>query len=108
MRSCFSKDSKLTIIDEIKTIVKIIDEVPLGDVFNYLIPNSYNTYMIDTKYNVPLIEINFDGWFETSVRLWPKSKKARSKFILLERTPPRTPSVSSFSSIDDSGNDTVF
>ena len=75
MRSCFSKDSKLTIIDEIKTIVKKIDEVLLGDVFNYLSPSGYNTYMIDTKYNVPLIEINFDGWFETSVRLWLNLKR---------------------------------
>ena len=94
MGSCFSKDSK----------VKIIDDIPLGGDFNYLRPNGYITYTIDTKYNVLLIEINFDGWFETSVRLWPKSKKARSKFLLLERIPSPTPSVSSFTSIVD----TVF
>ena len=99
MGSCFSKDSK----------IKIIDQIPLGDDFNYLRPKAYINYTLDTKYNFPLIEINFDGWFETSVRLWPESKNARSKFILLERTPPPTLSVFSFSSIiDDSGSILFF
>ena len=99
MGSCFSKDSK----------IKIIDQIPLGDDFNYLRPKGYINYMVDTKYNLPLIEINFDGWFETSVRLWPESKNARSKFILLERTPPPSLSVFSISSIiDDSGSILFF
>ena len=40
--------------------------------------------------------------------LWSKSKVARSRFVLLERKPPSTPSFSSFSSIVDSGVDTAF
>ena len=39
-----------------------------------------------------------------SIRLWPKSKKIRSHFLLLQRTPPVSPQVSS----ESGHNDTIF
>ena len=81
---------------------------PVGKEFDYLRPEGIITYTIDPKNNVPLNEINFEGWLDTSVRLWSKSKVARSRFVLLERKPPSTPSFSLFSSIVDSGVDTAF
>ena len=98
MGSCFLNTSK----------VKIIDSTPVGKEFDYLRHEGFVTYAIDPKYNTPLKEINFDGLFETIVQLGPESKAARSRFLLLERTPPPTPSISSFSSIVDSGVDMVF
>ena len=46
-----------------------------------------------------MIQIIFDGWFETSVCLWPKDDAASRKDT------PISPSESFFS---DSGIDTVF
>ena len=57
------------------------------------------------KANILLIEINSKGWFENSVCLWPKNDRMRENFILLERTPAPSPSISFLS---DSGIDTVF
>lgn len=88
--------------------VKIIDSTPVGKEFDYFRHKGFVTYTIDPKYNIPLKEINFDGLLETSVQLGPESKAARSRFLLLERTPPPTPSISSFSSIVDSRVYTVF
>ena len=58
-------------------------------------------------YDVPFSELNFDGWFETSVRLWPGNKKARSIFLVLGRTPPISPDIS-FLSFEIGIADTVF
>ena len=88
--------------------VKIIDSTPVGQEFDYFRHKGFVTYTIDPKYNIPLKEINFDGLLETSIQLGPESKAARSRFLLLERTPPPTPSISSFSSIVDSRVYTVF
>ena len=55
-----------------KPKINIIDEAPEGKNFDYLRPKGTITYTIDRTYNVPLIQFNFDGWFESSVRLWPK------------------------------------
>lgn len=88
--------------------VKIIDSTPVGKEFDYFRHKGFVTYTIDPKYNIPLKEINFDGLLETSIQLGPESKAARSRFLLLERTPPPTPSISSFSSIVDSRVYTVF
>ena len=52
-----------------------------------------------------MIQIIFDGWSEIIVRLWPKDNTARENFLLLERTPPISPSDTFFS---DSGIDTAF
>ena len=55
-----------------KPKINIIDETPEGKNFDYLRPKGTITYTIDRTYNVPLIQFNFDGWFESSVRFWPK------------------------------------
>ena len=86
--------------------IKIIDKTPEGENFDYLRPKGTITYTIDKTYNIPLIELYFDGWFESGVHLWPKNNKMRSNFLLLERAPPPSPSISSFSS--EIEIDTVF
>ena len=86
MGSCFLNTSK----------VKIIDSTPVGKEFDYLRHEGFVTYTIDPKYNISLKEINFDGLLETSVQLGPESKAARSRFLLLERTPPPTTSIFRF------------
>ena len=85
--------------------IKIFDLTPPGEKFNYLRPEGVINLTIDRKYNLPLIEIQFEGWFVNSGRLWPKDNKARENFLLLERIPPPT---SSLSSTSDSEIDTVF
>ena len=88
-----------------KPNIKIFDLTPPGDDFNYLRPEGTITLSIDRKYQVPLIDISFDGCYENSVRLWTKHTEQREHFLLLERTPLPSPSISSLS---DSGIDTVF
>ena len=63
------------------------------------------TLSVDRKYPVPLIDIRFDGWYENSVRLWPKHTEQTEHFLLLQRIPPASRSISSLS---DSGIDTGF
>ena len=41
--------------------IEIIDETPKGGKFDYLRPKGTITYSINSTYNIPLIEINFDG-----------------------------------------------
>ena len=55
-----------------KPNIKVFDLTPPGDDFNYLRPEGTITLSIDRKYQVSLIDIRFDGWYENSVRLWPK------------------------------------
>ena len=97
MGCCFSYDEPR---------IEIIDETPEGKDFDYLRPKGTITYSIDSTYNIPLIEINFDGWFESCVGLWPKNNTMRSNFLLLEKTPTLSPRISFSSS--DAGVDTVF
>ena len=85
--------------------IKIFDQIPAGKLFNYLRPEGTIIFSIDRKYNVPLIDIQFDGWYENSACLWTKHNRQRENFLVLERTPLSTPSISSLS---DSGVDTVF
>ena len=80
--------------------------MPEGENFDCLRPKGTITYTIDRTYNIPLTELYFDGWFESSVRLWLKNNKMSSNFLLLERIPPLSPSISSF--LSESGIDTVF
>ena len=87
--------------------IRICDCTPTGDDFEYLRAKGTTTLSIDRKYNIPIVDISFDNWLENSVRLLPKHTEQREQFLLLQRTPLQTPSVSSLSS-DDSGADTVF
>ena len=86
--------------------IKIIDETPLGEQLEYLRPEGTITYTIDRMYDVPEIEINLNGWYKSSVPLWPKYPRMRSNFLRIKRTPLPLPSVSSV--LYDSGHDTVF
>ena len=52
--------------------IEIIDETPEGKDFDYLKPKGTIIYSIDSTYNIPLIQINFDGRFESCVHLLPK------------------------------------
>ena len=79
-----------------KAKIKIIDEIPKGREFDYLRSEGKITY-----------SIAFDGWYVNSVRLRPKSKKVRSHFLMLERTPPVSPQIS-FTFDESSICDTVF
>ena len=56
---------------------------------NYLRPEGTIRFSVDRKYNVPVVDIQFDGWFENSIRLWLKDTRQRDSFWLLERTPFR-------------------
>ena len=84
--------------------IKIIEYNPPGEQFDYLRQNGTIKFSIDKKYNIPIAEIKFNGWYENSVRLWLHHYKQREYFLLLERTPLQTPSLSS----DDSGYNTVY
>ena len=70
-------------------------------------PEGTITYSIDTTYDVPRVDIAFDGWYVNSDCLWPKSKKIRLHFLMLERTPSVSPQIS-FSSDESGICDTVF
>ena len=58
---------------------------------------------MDSIYDVPKINILFDDWYSNSVRLWPKTDKARKQFLRTERTPPCSPPTDS-----DSGSDNII
>ena len=97
MGGCFSSESN----------VEIIDEIPEGKQYDFLRPGGTSAYRINQMYDIPEIEINFDGWHKSSIRLWLISDTFRSKFLKFHRTPLPSPTYSSSSS-DDSGFHTVF
>ena len=94
MGSCFSYNEPR---------IKIIDKTPSGENFDHLRPKRTFAYTTDRTYDIPLIEVQFGGWFESSVRLWPKNNNMRKNFLLSP-----SPSISSFSLSSDSGIHTVF
>ena len=98
MGSCFSFN---------RPDIEIIDETPMGKQFDYLRPEGTITHTVNRMYDVPEIEINFDGLYKASVRLWPKSNKMRSNVLNLQRAPLSSPTFS-ISSSNDSYIDTVF
>ena len=71
-----------------KLNIEIFDLTPPGDEFNYLRPEGTVTLGIKRKYQVPIINIIFDGWYENSVCLWAKHNAQRKHFSLLQRTLP--------------------
>ena len=47
-------------------------------------------------------DVLFDDWYRNSIRLWPKTEKARKHFLRIERTlinPPPNSSGSEYSNI---------
>ena len=79
--------------------IKIYDCLPPVD-FSKL--DGTITLSIDKECNVPVFDLKFDGWYEKSVRIWPKHSEHSEYFLLPDRC-PLTPSMS-FSD----GIDTVF
>lgn len=51
--------------------IKFFDQTPPGENYSYLRPEGTLTFCLDGKYNVPVFGIQFDGWFENTVFLWP-------------------------------------
>ena len=84
--------------------LKLSNLTPPGAEFDYLRQNGTISFSVDRKYNIPAVEINFEGWCKNSVRLWPYHTEQRENLLQLQRTPLQTPSISS----EDSGYDTVF
>ena len=52
------------------------------------------TLSIGRKYNIPVVDSRFDGWYGNSVCLWPKHTERREKILLHEGSKLQTPSVS--------------
>ena len=67
--------------------IKIIDSTPPGAAFDYLRSNSTISFSVDRKYNIPVVDIRFERWYENSMRLWPYHTEQREHFLQLERTP---------------------
>ena len=40
------------------------DQTPAGENYSYLRPEGTITFSLDRKYNVPVADTQFDGWFE--------------------------------------------
>ena len=76
-----------------KLQVKIINTIAEGSEFDYLRPKGRIIFKMDSVYDVPQLDIFFDDWYANSVRLWPKTEKARKHFLKIERIPPDTPPI---------------
>ena len=76
--------------------IEVIDTIDPSKHFDYLKPSSKLFYKVDDIYNVLRIDVNFDGWYPNSVRLWPKDNSARQYFLMIERAPPTSPQLSYF------------
>ena len=62
----------------------MIDNIKKGNRYNYLRPKGKLILSVDEVYGVPLLKVSFNDWYFNSLRLWPKSDKARHCF---QRTP---------------------
>ena len=63
--------------------IRIYECTPPGDDFDYMRPKCTVTFSIDRKYSIAVVNIRFDGWYENSVRLWPKHTEQREQFCYL-------------------------
>ena len=77
--------------------------IPSDVLFEYLRPKGKIIVGMDKKYRVPFIDTNFNNFYETSVRLWPKIS-VHSNYCLLIKTP----TASSSDSSEEIRYDTVF
>ena len=80
-----------------KPNIELIDETPKGSEYNYLRPEGIIIYSLDRMYDVPEKEIDFNGWYKRTARLWPKNSKMRTNFLRWKRTLVPSPTVSSLS-----------
>ena len=68
-----------------KSKIKIIDLTPSSADLHYLRPSGTVTFSVDEKYNIPILEIDFEGWYEISMCLWPYQTEHREKFFAASR-----------------------
>ena len=52
-----------------KSKIKIIDLTPSSADLHYLRPSGTVTFSVDEKYNIPILEIDFEGWYEMNMSL---------------------------------------
>ena len=74
--------SKCTRSDKSK--IKIIDLTPSSTEFDYLRPSGTITFSVDEKYSIPILEIDFESWYEMSMSLWPYQAEHREKILQIE------------------------
>lgn len=94
----------LSVIAKTSSNIETLDSTSSSSEYDLLRPKGTITVDINNKWNIPVIDINFDGLYKSTIRLWPNNNAQRENFLLLERTPLPSPDVSSLGS---SGYDTV-
>ena len=81
-----------------KVEIKVADIIDKGEK-NYLRLKGKLIWRMDSIYNVPKIDGLFDNWYTNSMKLWPKTEKAREYFLGIERTPINSSNFSGSSGI---------
>lgn len=87
--------------------IEVLDFTPSGQEYDYFRPKWTITIEMDQRYNVPVLNIDFDGWYHNAVHLWPENNAQHESFLVLEINPLSSGNVSSLDTAD-SGYDTVF
>lgn len=65
----------------------MIDKPSKQKRFDQLRPEGTITYRINKMYDIPEVEIDFNGSYKSTTHFWPKATRSRHNFFLLERTP---------------------
>lgn len=60
--------------------IQVYDCILPGDKFDYLRPHGSITITVDRKYNIPVVNITFDGCNKQSCCLWPKHSENENIF----------------------------
>ena len=53
--------------------IEVLDCTPPGAEYDYLRPRGAIIIDMDDKWNIPVILIDFDGWSQNDVCLWPQN-----------------------------------
>ena len=62
--------------------IKIFECIRPNNEFDYFRPQGNITFSLDRKYNIPIVDIRFNGWYGNSVRLWSKhTEQIRTFFV---------------------------
>lgn len=80
--------------------IKIINLAPSSAEFDYLRPSGTITFAVDEKYNIPILEIDFEGWYEISMCFCLYQTEYRVNILQLQGT--------SSNRSGDRGYNTVF
>ena len=49
--------------------IEVLDFIAQGSEFSYLRPQGTTTVGIDNKWNIPVVGVNFEGWYEPTIHL---------------------------------------